>query len=203
MQIDWAQPGYAAAVAERVASIVARPGATRIAVPGGSTPAAVFVELAGRDLEWRGCEVWPTDDRQVPYDHPASNFGKLTAALGGCGARLVELRDGDPAPRFDLVWLGMGADGHVASLFPRMAAGERVGPSVIATVPEPLPPEAPFARLSLNLEALVATEALIVVATGHEKRAVLEAAIRGEADDLPIAQLLRAARCPIEIYWSP
>jgi len=203
MQIDWAQPGDPSAVAERVARVVARPGGKRIAVPGGATPTAVFAELAEPELDWRGCEVWPTDDRQVPPDHPASNFGKLRAALGGSSATLVELREGKPSPRFDLVWLGMGADGHVASLFPRMAAGERVGPCVIATVPEPLPPEAPFARLSLNLEALTATHALIVVITGSGKRGVIEAAIRGEADDLPIAQLLRAARCPIEIYWSP
>ncbi|MCA1661023.1 MAG: 6-phosphogluconolactonase [Novosphingobium sp.] len=96
----------------------------------------------------------------------------------------------------------MGADGHVASLFPRMAVSHRAGPQVIATAPEPLPPEAPFARLSLNLAALVAADAIIVVVTGADKRAVLDAAIRGEADDLPIAQLLRAATCPVTVYWS-
>jgi 6-phosphogluconolactonase len=73
---------------------------------------------------------------------------------------------------------------------------------VIATVPEPLPPEAPYPRLSLNLEALVATDALILGVTGPAKRAVLEAATRGEAEFLPIAQLLRAATCPVTIYWS-
>jgi 6-phosphogluconolactonase len=200
--VEWAEPGDAAAVAERVAVVVARPGTKRIAVPGGSTPAAVFAELADRRLDWRDCEVWPTDDRQVPADHPASNFGKLRAALGDSGATLMELREGQPAPGFDLVWLGMGADGHVASLFPKMTAGERVGPHVIATVPEPLPPEAPFARLSLNLAALSATDALIVAITGRDKRRVLEAAIRGESEHLPIAQMLRAATCPVTIFWS-
>ena len=77
MQIDWAQSGVPAAVAERVARVVARPGGKRIAVPGGATPTAVFAEFAEPELDWRGCEVWPTDDRQVPPDHPASNFGKL------------------------------------------------------------------------------------------------------------------------------
>ena len=202
MKIDWANPGGPAAVAERVAGAVVRPGAKRIALPGGSTPAAILAELADRKLDWSGCEVWPTDDRQVPLDHPASNYGRLRAALGDSGARLIALRDGESVPHFDLVWLGMGADGHVASLFPRMAAGERLGPSVIATVPEPLPPEAPYPRLSLNLEALVATDALILGVTGPAKRAVLEAATRGEADSLPIAQLLRAATCPVTIYWS-
>ncbi len=202
MIITWADPGDAAAVADHVAQIVAQPGAKRIAVPGGSTPARVFAELSARALNWSGCEVWLTDDRQVAHDHPASNFGALTAALGQTTAALVAPVDGAEAPHFDLVWLGMGADGHVASLFPRMAAEQRAGPRVIATVPDPLPAEAPFARLSLNLEALVATDALNLVVAGEAKRAVLEAAIAGIAEDLPVAQLLRAARCPVTICWS-
>jgi 6-phosphogluconolactonase len=197
----WADPGDAAAVAARVAAVLARSGAKRIAVPGGTTPRRVFAHLGKAD--WRGAMVVPTDDRQVPHDHPASNFGALAQAVADAGACLVELCDGDPVAPFDLVWLGMGADGHVASLFPRMAAGERAGPHVIATVPEPLPREAPFARLSLNLEALVATDALILAVSGADKRAVLERALGGEAEDLPVAHLLHAAQCPVEIYWSP
>ena len=203
MSIDWADPGDAAAVADRLAAILGRAGEKRIAVPGGSTPRRVFDLLAARKLDWAGTEVWLTDDRQVQHDHPASNFGQLQAALAGSDATLVELREGASAPRFDLVWLGMGADGHIASLFPIMAAEETSGPHIIATVPEPLPPEAPFARLSLNLEALTNADDIIVMVTGYEKRAVLEAALRGEDEHLPIAQLLRTATCPITIYWSP
>jgi len=202
MDIHWAEPGDAAAVAERIAETVRRPGRKWLAVPGGSTPAKVFAALNERGLDWRECEVWLTDDRQVPHDHPASNFGKLKAALGGTEAILVALRDGDYPPPFDLVWLGMGGDGHVASLFPQMAAGERIGPHVIATVPAPLPPEAPFARLSLNLEALVAADEILLVVTGADKRRVLEGVIAGQAQHLPVAQLLRAAKCPVTIYWS-
>ena len=203
MMIEWAEPGDAAAVADRLAAVVGRPDEKRIAVSGGSTPRKVFDLLAVRNLDWSGTQVWLTDDRQVPHDHPASNFGQLAAALGGSGATLVELSEGAAAPPFDLVWLGMGADGHIASLFPQMAAEFRAGPHVIATVPEPLPPEAPYARLSLNLEALTATEEIIIVVTGAEKRAVLESVLHGEQDHLPIAQLLRAATSPITIYWSP
>jgi 6-phosphogluconolactonase len=197
----WAEPGDAAAVAARFAAVLARPGAKRLAVPGGTTPRRVFAHLG--EADWRGATVLPTDDRQVPHDHPASNIGALARALAGTGAELLELHDGDPVEPFDLVWLGMGADGHVASLFPRMAAGERAGPHVIATVPEPLPPEAPFPRLSLNLEALAATEALVLAVSGDAKRAVLDRALVGAAEDLPVAHLLHAALCPLEIYWSP
>jgi 6-phosphogluconolactonase len=197
----WVEPGDPAALAARIEQTLARPGPKRLALPGGTTPRRVFVHLGAAD--WRGATVVATDDRQVPPDHPASNYGALAGALAGTGATLVELHEGDPVAPFHLVWLGMGGDGHVASLFPTMAAGERAGPNVIATVPEPLPPEAPFPRLSLNLEALVATDALVLAVTGRDKRAVLERALAGEADDLPIAHLLHAARCPLEIFWSP
>ena len=152
--INWAEPGDLAAVAERIAAEVARPGKKRIAVAGGSTPAKVFELLASRDLDWSGSTLIPTDDRQVPHDHPASNFAKLKFALGHTGAMLVPLEEGQKIKPFDLVWLGMGEDGHVASLFPRMCALPSVKPRVIATLPKPLPPEAPFARLSLNRQAL-------------------------------------------------
>ena len=67
---------------------------------------------------------------------------------------------------------------------------------------QPLPPEAPFARLSLNLEALVAADAILLVVTGADKRRLLEGVIAGQSQHLPVAQLLRAAKCPATIYWS-
>lgn len=199
----WAKPGDAAAVAERIAREIVLSRGRRIAVPGGSTPLRIFDLLAERRLDWRGTTLMLTDDRQVPRDHPASNFARLEAALGDSGATLVGLSEGDPVAPFDLVWLGMGADGHIASLFPRMTASERPGPHVIATVPDPLPPEAPFPRLSLNFEALLRTREIILVLTGEEKRVLLERVVAGRAEDLPVARLVRDATSPVKIYWSP
>ena len=199
--ITWAEPGDLAAVAERIAAEVARPGKKRIAVAGGSTPAKVFELLASRDLDWSGSTLIPTDDRQVPHDHPASNFTKLKFALGHTAAMLVPLEEGQKIKPFDLVWLGMGEDGHVASLFPRMCALPSVKPRVIATLPKPLPPEAPFARLSLNRQALAATRATILVVTGQAKRRIIEAALAG-SDAWPVSDVLRAPRAPVTIYWS-
>jgi 6-phosphogluconolactonase len=199
----WADPGGAEAVAERIARELARPGTKRIALPGGSTPIRVFALLAERGLDWGGATLVLTDDRQVPSQHSASNLGKLQAALGATGARIAPLSEGEAVDPFDLVWLGMGEDGHIASLFPRMSAsGADDGARVIATVPDPLPPEAPFPRLSLNLQALVRTGEIIVVVTGEAKRTLLMRVIGGEAEDLPVAKLLRAAQCPVTIYWS-
>ena len=199
--ITWAEPGDLSAVADRIAAEVARPGKKRIAVAGGSTPAKVFALLAARDLDWSGTTLLPTDDRQVPHDHPASNFAKLKLALGHTEATLLPLEEGQKIKPFDLVWLGMGEDGHVASLFPRMCALPSAKPRVIATLPKPLPREAPFARLSLNRQALAATRATILVVTGQAKRRIIEAALAG-SDAWPVSDVLCAPRAPVTIYWS-
>jgi len=196
--VYWAEPGDLDAVADRVAAEVARPGPKRIAIAGGSTPSKV---LATRDLDWSGATIVPTDDRQVPEDHPASNFGKLKLTLGSSGAAILPLVEGDRPDPFDLVWLGMGGDGHVASLFPHMLAEVRPGPAVIATTPIPLPAEAPYPRLTLNRRALAATRETILVVTGSAKREVLEAALRGD-ERYPVSDILRGARAPVTIYWS-
>jgi len=156
-EVRWAEPGDAAAVAARIAAELAQSGPKRLAFTGGSTPLNVFALLADQPLDWSGVTIALTDDRRVPDDHPASNFGKLHAALAGTGAKFERLEEGAKVAPFDLVWLGMGEDGHIASLFPHMQALIRPGPSVIATTPIPLPPEAPFERLTLNKRALKAT----------------------------------------------
>lgn len=200
--VTWAEPGDIAAVAERIAGEVARPGAKRIAMSGGSTAPKVLRLLAGQELDWRGTTVVPTDDRRVPPDHPASNLGMLRKALDGTGALVLPLVEGERQAPFDLVWLGMGEDGHVASLFPHMIAELRPGPCVIATQPIPLPPEAPFARLSLNRAALAQADQVILVVTGATKRRVIEQALAG-GDALPVSDVLRGTGSPVTIYWSP
>jgi 6-phosphogluconolactonase len=137
----------------------------------------------------------------VPPGHPAENRGALAAALAGTGARVLPLR-GDWRPHgFDLVWIGMGDDGHIASIFPSIDVPAAGPPAVIGATPDPLPPEAPFGRLSLNYSALADTSELIVVARGARKRRLLEAAIVG-GNDLPVARMLNRADCPVRIFWS-
>ncbi len=107
---------------------------------------------------------------------------------------------------FDAVLLGMGTDAHFASLFPRVTpfaaldAGERA--PVVALTPDPLPPEAPFPRVSLTLSRLVAAHALLLIITGEDKRSVLEAARTRPASEAPIHALLAAAP-DLAIHWSP
>lgn len=199
--VAWAPRGGADAVADHVASVVARPGAKALAVPGGQTPLPILQTLTARKLDWSGTLIVPTDDRLVPADDPASNIGMLRRVLGGTSATLRPLHADAQPPRFDLVWLGMGDDGHVASIFPKMRGAIFDGACVTEVRPDPLPPEAPFARLTLTYAALANCEAMILVIRGAKKRAVVEDALAGRFD-LPIANLLAVLSAPLTIYWT-
>jgi 6-phosphogluconolactonase len=200
-EIDWAEAADDAAVADFIASAILAKDGGRIAMPGGSTPRPILGLLAARPLPWDRVTVMPSDDREVPHDHPASNFGALQKALGATGARVEPLAEA-PAPGFfDLVWAGMGNDGHVASIFPNMTLSPDAPPAVIRDTPDPLPPEAPFPRLSLNYGALTETDRLILVIRGEAKKAIIEDAIAGR-NDLPVARLLSRAECPVTIFWN-
>lgn len=202
--VGWAEHADAAAVARFIADAVTVTGARNLVVPGGNTPLAIFDILSGMDLPWDEISLMLTDDRQVSTDHPASNFGKLSQAFANKPVKITRLVDHMDVPKSDIVWIGMGADGHIASLFPRMNEGEHIdenSPKIVSTQPDPLPPEAPFARLSFNQTALINTDAIMIVARGSDKKTILEEAVKG-AHDLPIAKLIAAASCPITIFWS-
>ena len=175
------------------------PGRIAITLPGGSTPFPILADLALLPLDWTRIDVWPGDDRIVPEDHPASNVGRIRAALEPLGARIVPLAEGAQPPHFALAWLGMGADGHVASLFPNTDPQADDPLPLCRIVPDPLPPEAPFERLSLTIPALLASQALIFVIRGADKLALFRAAARGD-NDLPVARLLRAARQSVTCF---
>ena len=178
------------------AALSATGGPVAITVPGGSTPFPILERLAAMQLDWSQVTVWPGDDRVVPEDHPASNTGRIRALLEPAGAEVVTLTEMEAVPRFAIAWLGMGEDGHVASLFPNTDPRTDDPSSIRRLTPDPLPPEAPFDRISLTLPALLASDRLMFVIRGEAKRAVFEAAVRGE-HDLPVARLLGAASQPV------
>ena len=163
-----------------------------VSVPGGSTPFPIFELLVQMPLDWNRVTVWPGDDRQVEEDHPASNTGKIRALFEPAGADVVKLTVMEQVPHFALVWLGMGGDGHIASLFPNTDPQVDASERIIRLTPDPLPPEAPFDRVTLTIPALLESDALMFVIRGGDKRAVFDAAIKGE-HDLPVARLLGAA----------
>lgn len=177
----------------------ASPGEIAITIPGGSTPFPILAELAHLGLDWSRIAVWPGDDRIVTEDHPASNVGRIRTTLEPLGARVVALAEGLCPPNFALAWLGMGTDGHIASLFPNTDPQVNDPQVLRRLTPDPLPPEAPFDRLSLTMPALLNSDALVFVIRGAEKQALFEAALAGK-HDLPVARLLGAAHQPVTCF---
>lgn len=217
--------GVADALLAACADALAARGEAWLALAGGRTPLPAYRIFAAHPLPWPRIAIVPTDERCVPRDHPASNLGALADAFssapgialhpltngkGEAGASLLAARArlaARPAP-FDAVVVGMGTDAHFASLFPGAAglvpaldpAGSE---SVVRIDPEPLPPEAPYGRISLTLSRLSHARAVHLVMTGAGKRAVLEAA--SATDDVqghPVAALLHAGAAPLHVHWT-
>lgn len=182
-----------------------RDGGAAFAVSGGTTPEPVFHALAQRPLPWERLSVTLTDERCVPATDPASNEGLLRRSLlqgAGAATRFVPLSDAGVASlpeRFAAVLLGMGEDGHFASLFPdaaNLSEGLALpgGPSVIDVYTA----ASPHPRRSLTLARLLATDCLLLLAFGEAKRILLE-----HPGTSPVAALLSQRACPPEILWAP
>lgn len=200
--------GLAGRVASGLRLALARGGRVTLALPGGGTPGPLFDILSGTDLDWARVDVVPTDERLVPPGDPRSNAGLIAARLlrgRAAAARLLPLdapeTAGELAARLplDLAVLGMGADGHIASLFPdapelpaALAAG---APPVLRLTP----PGQPEARLSLTAPVLTGAATLHLLITGREKRKTLaHAAEKGSLAACPVRLVLNDA----EIHFA-
>ena len=181
------------AIAASLRDSLLKTGKVRIALSGGSSPVALYEGLSSIDLNWARVCVTLVDDRLVPADHDDSNQ-KLVRKTLLCGkaaaAQFIRLQDWPEGHFPDIAILGMGTDGHFASLFPAMMGDARAfdpaaDPAIFTTAPMGTPPHA---RITMNLSMILAIPHRVLMVVDEEKKAILSAALNGA--DLPITRLL-------------
>lgn len=209
----------AGAIADWLAAGLAESDRASFIGTGGSSPGPVYDLLSTLPLPWDQISVTLSDERRVPPTSPDSNERQLRERLmvgEAASARFIPLWSDAPTAEdaaeaaeiaiedlfpADVVLLGMGDDGHFASLFPGSSALEEgldpLGGSLVIAVPigEPAPT---LERLSLTLYALRQAFLTIVLVSGEAKRRIIE-----DRDDLPIHALFRASDMPVRVIWSP
>ncbi len=224
---DWHE-GVARRVAQCLRSAIEARGVALLAVSGGRSPINMFARLRTMELDWASVVITLADERWVPESHGDSNAALVRRHLlqGRAGqAQFVPLFNdaGDPSAGrqaceealaalplpFDCVVLGMGEDGHTASLFPEapeLAEAIALPPSSGADNGAPLccpvtPGQAPHPRMTLTLHALLQRNRQIILAiSGSSKRQVYEQARALESLALPVSLLLHQDECPIDVW---
>jgi 6-phosphogluconolactonase len=197
----WIESASRASIAER--------GTFSMAIPGGSAAERLLPALVEAPIDWNRVSVFWVDERRVPLEHPDSNFriakevwldrskvspGRVHPMLGEASdyAKLL------PA-RLDLVLLGVGADGHVASLFPghRLLKAWDRDVAVLDDAPKP-----PARRMTLTLRAITRARRVLVFAAGAEKSAAIADALNNEDSELPLA-LAMLGDGPVSFLLDP
>ncbi|WP_353108747.1 6-phosphogluconolactonase [Salinisphaera dokdonensis] len=210
------------ALAERLREGIAKNGRATLVLSGGSSPIDLFERLALIELDWSRVTVLPSDERWVSSDHADSNEAALRQHLlygPGNAARLFGLYRDAPTPGealsdlntalaelprpFDAVVLGMGDDGHTASLFPDASNIEACLASDADCVVPDRPNDDGPARISLSLKRLLATRSLYLLFFGDDKRRVYDKACRpGPATEFPVRGVIQQDDVPVDVYWS-
>ena len=207
-----------------VESAVDARNASLIALPGGTMPQPIFRALAAKKLPWKQLTIIPTDERLVPMDDERSNVRGIAKTFLPNGARVIPIVADIPDYKLagnsadarlqdlpwppDLVWLGMGEDGHTASLFAgpdlQDALDAPKARRAVGVMPDPMPQDAPVARVTLTRSAILSARTILISITGDKKRELLEGAIEdGQSSKLPIGRLLAEVDQPIDIHWAP
>ncbi len=211
----------AAEVALRLRDGIATKGKASLVVSGGSTPKPFFEALQGQELDWESVYITLADERWVDPKDPDSNELLVREHLLPDGAHFVGLKSHAPDPAsgcteteaalkdvpqpFDVVVLGMGDDGHTASLFPHAPElREALAPVNNLLCHAITPPSyAPHPRITLTLPALLNANRIILHITGQAKHDVfVKASAAGPVEDMPIRAILRQEQTPVDVYWA-
>jgi 6-phosphogluconolactonase len=214
---------FSQVVAENLSAAIADRGTALIAVSGGTTPERFMTTLSSHDLDWSRVTITLADDRWLPPTHHRSNEFLVRRTLlrnNAAYATFVPLYTGTADPvsgwhdaeanidrlplPFDVMILGLGNDGHCASLFPdgdRFAQAtdpaqkDRTMPMLARSVDEP--------RITLTLPTIIATRNLYLHIEGKDKHDVLDRVERGEGvfASSPLRSIMQHAVVPLNVYW--
>jgi len=211
-------------IGEQLTAGIVDNGQASLAVSGGATPVELFEALSDLDIPWQDVVITLVDERWVEPTENDSNehlvrnhllkdkalaatfIGmKNSAATASAGEKECE-RKLDEVPRpFDVLILGMGGDGHTASLFPgakklSLATDMDLGQICIGIAPLTVPHE----RMTLTLPAILDSRHIFLHITGQEKNDVLQKAqAEGPVEEMPIRYILRQQTTPVSVYWAP
>lgn len=212
--------GLALKVAKQLSDAISERGTAVLVVSGGRSPVAFFQHLAKQALDWANVVVSLADERWVPVEHPDSNAGLLKRYLfqgPAAKAQFLSLysaaanleRAAEHAdrllaelPSIDALVLGMGDDGHTASLFPNSPnLEEALQPDGARRCWPMLAPSVPHQRLSMSRALLASAKFKVLSISGQSKLTTLSAALAGDdVAEMPIRAFLQPT---LEIYWCP
>ncbi|MEO8114714.1 MAG: 6-phosphogluconolactonase [Phenylobacterium sp.] len=202
----------ARAIEAQLTGGLATRGRAALVATGGRAPGPVYDRLREAAIDWRRVVVTLSDERCVDVDSPNANARLLRERLfvgPAAKAHFLPLTDyAEPALSkllpFDAVLLGMGEDGHIASLIPGspvLAEGlDPAGETLVLESPAGFG-SPPLARITLTLAALLQSHAIFLLIAGEAKRQVIGRALAG--DGLPVRAVLTQERVPVRVFWAP
>lgn len=213
-------------IVTRLSAGVAAHGAASLVCSGGTTPGALYDVLSASDAPWDKVSVTLSDERWVPPSSDASNEKLVRTRLlknRAASAKLVPMKTAaaDPhtaeesvsraiaaMPRpFDVTLLGMGNDGHTASMFPGSDGLEKAldtsSPLLVRAI-RPVNFAETGERMSLTLRAILDSRLIVILVKGEAKLDTYRAALTGpNIREMPVRAVLQQSKTPVQVYWAP
>ncbi len=198
---------------------IERTGNAGLAVSGGRSPVPLFEQLSLEDLPWEKIYVTLVDERFVSPDHPDSNellvrshllknragHARFTGLVSHPENLALSVQDANRQTHpITLAVLGMGDDGHTASLFPDAPQlAQALDPQASQRYLHISPPHAPHERISMTLAAILKTEHLMLPISGSHKLRIFEQAALQATPRLPVSYVIQQTGAPLDVYWHP
>ncbi len=216
-------------VAERLRQAIAQRGQAHLCVSGGKSPAALMSALSGQSLDWSRVQISLADERCVPTDHPDSNAALVRQHLLqglAAQARFVPMvaQEAEPLPPVqvladqadralralgpaDVLILGMGADGHTASIFPGMVQWAQAidlngSRACLPVQADCVPAQVPYDRVTQTLAQLLKARHIALPISGADKIDVLQRACGTAELIYPISHVLHQTQAPVAVWMS-